>query len=69
MSNLSIHLVCGTCSHDWVQALAEVDNFKVIERGGGQYAKIYRVPCPICGAKLMVETDAGPDDIPTAWGT
>jgi hypothetical protein len=69
MTNLSISLICGTCSHDWTQDLAEIDTFKVTKRADNQYAKVYRISCPICGHILMVETDAGPDDIPTAWGT
>ena len=69
MTNLSISLICGICSHDWVQDLGQIETFKVNKRDGGQYAKIYRVPCPICGHILLVETDAIPDDIPTSWGT
>ena len=68
MSNFSIHLICGTCSHDWVQDLSQIETFKVIDQGQ-QFAKIYRVPCPICGHVLMVKTDAAPGDIPTSWGT
>ena len=56
------------CSHDWVQDLGEVDNFRLVIRGDRQ-AKIYRVPCPICGSVVLVEVDAGEDDIPSSWGT
>ena len=68
MTNPSIHLICATCSHNWVQDLAQIETFKIIERNG-QFAKIHRVPCPICGHILIVETNATPDDIPTSWNT
>ncbi|MFO7682570.1 MAG: hypothetical protein R6X34_21240 [Chloroflexota bacterium] len=68
MTNLSLNLICGLCSHDWLQDLSEIDTFKVIEQDQ-QFTKIYRIPCPICGHVLMVETTAGSDDIPTSWGT
>jgi len=51
-----------------VQDLSEIENFRVAIRGERQ-VKVYRVPCPICGSAVMVEVDAGPDDIPSAWGS
>ena len=27
------------------------------------------VQCPICGSVVLVEVDAGEDDIPSSWGT
>lgn len=69
MSDLSVALICGTCSHDWIQDLNQIETFKVFKRSENQFVKVYRVPCSICGHILMVETDAGADDIPTAWGT
>jgi hypothetical protein len=70
MTNLiTINLICGTCSHDWQQDLRQIDTFKVIDQGGGQLAKIYRIPCPICGSTLMVETSTDIDDSPSLWDT
>ena len=70
MTNLTtINLICGMCSHDWPQELSQIETFKVIDQGGGQLAKIYRVPCPICGNTLMVETSTDIDDSPSLWGT
>lgn len=69
MTNLSIPLICGLCSHDWIQDLSQIDTYKVIDQGGGQLAKIYHVPCPICGSTLMVETSTDHDDSPSLWGT
>ena len=68
MTSIQIALICATCSHDWVQNLDEIDNFRVAIRGERQ-VKVYRVPCPICGSAVMVEVDAGPDDVPSAWGS
>lgn len=68
MTNIQVGLICATCSHDWRQDLGEIDNFRVAIRGDRQ-AKIYRVPCPICGSIVMVEVEAGQEDIPSSWGT
>lgn len=68
MASLQVGLLCGICSHDWVQDLDEIDNFRVVVRGDRQ-VKIYRVPCPICGGVVLVEVDAGEDDIRSSWGT
>lgn len=68
MTNLSLTLICGLCSHDWQQDLNEIDTFKVIEQDQ-QFTKIYRIPCPICGHVIMVETSTEHDDSPSLWGT
>ncbi|MBE2224321.1 MAG: hypothetical protein IAF02_22465 [Anaerolineae bacterium] len=68
MINPSISLICGTCSHDWIQDLGQINTFKVINRDG-QLTKIYRVPCPICDNILMIESSTDTDDTPSAWGT
>lgn len=68
MISPSISLICGTCSHDWIQDLGHIDTFKVTDQGG-QLTKVYRVPCPICGNIILIESSTDSDDTPSAWGT
>lgn len=68
MISPSISLICGTCSHDWIQDLGQIDTFKVTDQGG-QLTKVYRVACPICGNILLIESSTDSDDTPSAWGT
>ena len=53
MASLQVGLLCGTCSHDWVQDLGEIDNVRVVVRGDRQ-ATIYLVPCPMCVGVVLV---------------
>lgn len=68
MINPSITLTCGTCNHDWLQDLGQISTFKVTNQGG-QLTKIYRIPCPICGNILMIESSTDSDDTSSTWGT
>ena len=68
MISPSISLICGTCSHDWIQDLGQIDTLKVTNQGG-QLTKVYRVPCPICGNIILIESSTDSDDTPSAWGT
>jgi hypothetical protein len=61
VSEISVALICASCSHDWVADLSQEENFRPVERGG-RPARIYRVACPICGAVLLVEVRPGESD-------
>lgn len=58
MSEISVALICASCSHDWVADLSQEQNFREVEKEGVP-VRIYRVACPICGAVLLVEVRPG----------